>query len=457
MQARLDNGNISFGGLASGLKTDEIVPALVDKSRGPMRKIEQHQEILDAHQELLETVQRTCVELGFAAHEIDSVNKFLVQRAQSTNDEVCSAVAGNGAVAGIYRVWVDTLATAQRSMSASIADAEAPIGPGKLSWSFEGAREEVEVLETDTLRTIASAINRKSAGAAAHVVFDGREYRLQLDGTQTGAKGALEVEEEGLPLALTDAEAIKQVAADASFRIDNGHLLTRPENIVHDAIEGVTLALEQADAGATVRVSADADAMVQAVATFVGAYNLTLDAINLASQAPGTPSKLDRGRLVGDTALRHMHQALQQAVTTPVQGIKGPWTSVSQVGVFSGKDGRIRIDEAKLRDSLRRQPAEVARLFGRDRRIGTQGVGVATQKVVDHYTMPMTGVLPGRLQSITRQRGTNDQQLTHMQAQLEKYEGHLREQFSTLERNMTKMNGQKDFLEQQLKSVSHNR
>ena len=52
---------------------------------------------------------------------------------------------------------------------------------------------------------------------------------------------------------------------------------------------------------------------------------------------------------------------------------------------------------------------------------------------------------------------SNDQQLTHMQAQLNKYEGHLRDQFSNLERTMTKMKGQKDFLDQQLKSVSYSR
>lgn len=457
MQASLNDGNLTFGGLASGLKTDEIVPALVDKSRGPMRKIEQHQEVLDAHQQLLEAVQRSCLELGYAAHEIDSVNKFLIQRAQSSNEDTCTAVAGSGAVAGTYRVHVQALASAQRTLSAPIADADAPLAEGTLVWHARNERESLEVTGSDTLRTLASAINRKGAGVAAHVVFDGKEYRLQLDGTETGAVAALQLEEQGLGLGLDDPERTLQAASDASLRIDNGIELTRAENVVHDAIEGVTLALEQADADATVRVAADADAMMQAVATFVASYNLTLEAVDLASKAPGGAAKLDRGRLVGDTALRHLHQAMQQAVTKPITGLKGPYTAVSQVGVFSGKDGRLRLDEAKLRDGLRRAPTEVARLFGRDRRMGTAGVAVATQKVVDHYTMPLTGVLPGRLQSIERQRGTNDQQLTHMQAQLDKYEGHLREQFSTMERTMTKMKGQKDFLEQQLKSVSHSR
>ena len=264
------DATISFGGLSSGLDTNSIVPALVDKARAPMRKVEQQQEILQSHQDLLQTVIGMMSSLGNQAHRMDTVAKFMAQRATSTDEGVVLATAGDGAVHGTYHVQVERLATGQKVWSDPLdaADDASLVGSGTLSWQSRGERVSVEADANAelTLAGLADAINRLNKGVHARVLFDGNQYRLQLEGGQTGDEGALQIEEDGLNLGLTREENTVHQASAARFTIDQLPM-TRPNNVVHDAIDGVTLVLGEEEASAVVRVSACLASAVNSVSS----------------------------------------------------------------------------------------------------------------------------------------------------------------------------------------------
>lgn len=145
---------------------------------------------------------------------------------------------------------------------------------------------------------------------------------------------------------------------DAKVRID-GATVTRPTNTLTEAIGGVTLALQQAEAGTTIQidVARDQDAAVKAVQDFAKAFNDMIAFVQKETQTTG--------RLPFNGALRASAAALKNELLRDVAGLPAgaAWGRAGAVGVALNKSGVLEVDAAKLKAALSDNLSAVQALF----------------------------------------------------------------------------------------------
>jgi flagellar hook-associated protein 2 len=149
----------------------------------------------------------------------------------------------------------------------------------------------------------------------------------------------------------------REIAAgsDARFLVD-GILLSRTSNTISDAIDGVTLKLQQAEVGtqATLTVARDVTAAVDSVKAFAKAYNDVI-AFVAKNTAPG-------GLLEGNGSLRNSGRSMTQAMLTDILGPS--FSRPTLVGVSLDKSGVLTVDSTALTAALKKDEAGVRNLFG---------------------------------------------------------------------------------------------
>jgi flagellar hook-associated protein 2 len=150
-----------------------------------------------------------------------------------------------------------------------------------------------------------------------------------------------------------------QLAApsDAQVRID-GVLVSRSTNTITDALAGVTLSLQHAEAGSTVDVSIgrDTDAVVNAVKSLATAYNAAASYVTAKTAATGP--------LAFDSSLRSTITNIRGSLLGGVAGLGNTtYKTASLVGLTLDKNGQLAVDADMLKTALNTKPSEVKALF----------------------------------------------------------------------------------------------
>src|SRR5262249_48064476 len=129
----------------------------------------------------------------------------------------------------------------------------------------------------NTLNGLAEAINNLNAGVQANVINDANGARLAIVSSTTGAPGDVTIS--GNTTGLTFNKAV--TGTNASLTVD-GVPISSTTNIVSSAIDGVTLNLASAAAGApvSITIAPDTTQATNAVNSFVSAYNTAVKDIN---------------------------------------------------------------------------------------------------------------------------------------------------------------------------------
>jgi flagellar hook-associated protein 2 len=153
-----------------------------------------------------------------------------------------------------------------------------------------------------------------------------------------------------------------QKAQDAVVKVD-GVTLTRASNTVEDALEGITLQLNQTTAvAANVTVSQDVDLTRGRVVSFVEQYNEVVNQI--AAQTAFDAETEVRGPLLGDSSIRSVQQTLARIVTSSIPGLStSQANSLGGIGITVDNEGLLVIDNAKLDDALANDLDTVEKLF----------------------------------------------------------------------------------------------
>lgn len=152
--------------------------------------------------------------------------------------------------------------------------------------------------------------------------------------------------------------------ADAEVLVD-GAYIRRADNVISDVVPGLRIDLRYASPDQTieVQVSRNLDAAVDAVRSFVEAYNEVVAFIEEQFALP--PEGAEAKPLYGNTVLRSMRTQLQAAMQTVFSGeIAGGLQRLTDIGIEIDRTGRFQIKTEKLRATLESDPEAVRRLFG---------------------------------------------------------------------------------------------
>lgn len=461
---------ISISGVGSGIDINNLVDQLVAAQQQPKsRRLDNRESRLQAELSAFGLVKSALSELQSALQALDSDSLFRQRTATSGNDEVFTASAEAGTAAGSYAIEVQQLAVAQKLRSAGFADADTTVGTGTLTISNGSDSFNIEVAAGgDSLAAIRDAINGSADNGivtAGIVNVDdgagGTEARLVLTANETGTANGLTVtvtdddgddgDAAGLSrLAYDPGNAVANLveltaAADAKVLVDN-QLATRSTNTVDDVVDGVTLDLVSADPGTTyaLGVSADSAAATKAVDAFVKAFNGFIEVQdNLTSFNADTQQG---GLLIGDSTLRLLESGLRSALTDRANGA-GDADSLAAIGITTGENGRLVVDDAALADALAADPGGIAALFG-----GDDGVAVRADGLLTGY-LQSNGLLDSRTDSLNNRIDDISDQRLDLARRTDALRSRLLAQFTAMDQLVAQLQSTGNFLTQQLANV----
>src|SRR5579871_2857622 len=423
----LDNqGTVSSTGLGSGLDINSIVQQLVSAEGTPQ------QTLLTDRQN---GIQTQISAYGSLQSAVSGVQAALAALATPQQFEGTIATVGDktSASPGSYSLFVQQLATGAKLTSAPVARASTVVGTGTLQVAVGANSFTVNIGSTNnTLSGIAAAINSAGSGlgVSAALVTSNGGTSLVINSATTGAANAVTVTETdggtGLasltysPTSQTNGLTQSQGAQDAIVKLD-GNAFNSASNVVTGLLSGVTLNLTAASTGTTtttLNISGDNSGALQAVQTFVSAYNTLAGTISsLSSYDSATKTA---GPLLGDSLLNNLVRQINETIDSTASMPSGsPFNSLAQLGIVANPDGTLSVDSSKLSTAFTNNFSSVAQLFS-----GTGGIATKLNSVLTTFTQPQgifdqeNQTLKQGLTDIANQTTKLNQHLANLQATL---------------------------------------
>ncbi|MCG0277753.1 MAG: flagellar filament capping protein FliD [Thermanaeromonas sp.] len=280
----------------------------------------------------------------------------------------------------------------------------------------------------------------------------------------------------------------RNVGQNASFNITIGDAkLTYTSSTNAPTVAGITLNLKKADPNnpVTITVSADTDAVFNAIKDFVNAYNELIGKINAKLTEPRYrdylpltdeqreqlsdeqekkwEEKARSGLLQGDPLLQSILDKMRATMSAVVPGLSASADTLADIGITTGlyaERGKLYINEAKLREALSKDPVAVMRLFTKSpedpKAYNEKGIAQRLYDDVENalkmlYAKAGSDVSFSRVDTsaIGREIAQLNERIAAWENRLRQIEDRYWRQFTALERAIARMNMQSAWLAQQ--------
>lgn len=257
---------------------------------------------------------------------------------------------------------------------------------GNVSFTING--KTFTFSENDTLKNIISTINNDK-DINVTISYDEVEDRFTITSKQTGAGKNIsfaDSEDSSFLAALGLSESNISDGQDAVVYIDNVKIVRSSNTFTVNGIEyTIRKPHPNESSAATITVEQDIDTVFNAIKSFVDEYNKLIDMLNLKlsekydrNYQPLTDdekeemtedeikkweAKAKTGLLRNDSILQQIQQKMRTALMDAVEGVG---LNLAAIGISSTSyrdNGRLTINEDKLRKALTENPDEVMGLF----------------------------------------------------------------------------------------------
>ena len=208
--------------------------------------------------------------------------------------------------------------------------------------------------------------------------------------------------------------------------------------------------IDATDVTSTVAVTGDSTAIKGSVEKFIQSYNAINKIVN--DQFALNPDTKHQGALAGDASLRGVISRLRREISAP-GGTSAGLTFLSNVGIKFEKDGSLTLDDSKLTKALDTDPTAVSNLFT----LAQNGIGKRIPDAVDDFISAVNGVLTSRQKGVQSNIDRIDKNIERETARVTAMQDRLTQQFSALEKIVSSLKSQGDFLTQQLAGLNDNR
>lgn len=471
----------TINGFNSGLDIKGIVKAMVDAERAPKaQQLSNLQTKTTAQISGLGNLRSGISNLQSVMKDLNSAKLFQARTVTSSDATQVSGKADATATPGTYKIDVERLATASTVASAAIEKDSKFAGGGSLTISVGD-----EALKTVTLPSgkdlslseVSTAINTqlKSQGISATVVTnpsDGKS-RLMLTSSKTGsgnditlsASGdlaKLEVPAQGGGTTTPDGVQYISKATNAKLSI-NGLTVESPSNSVSDAIEGVTLTLAaptittstvngeavSTSKPITLTVAEDKAGVKGNIKKFVDAYNSLITTTSSLTQVTrvGEDGAPIAAALVGDAGVRQLLSTMRTELGDPQPGADSGIRILADMGITTGKDGKLVIDDAKLTKTLDENYEAVAGFF-----TGDEGLMSRLGSKLEIYTQT-GGILDSRINGLNGTIKSIDKQTETLTLRMDKLQTRLLAQFNAMDGLLGQMSSTSNALASALSSL----
>jgi flagellar hook-associated protein 2 len=452
---------ISSSGIGSALPVEDIISKLMSIEKQPIARLQTAASTIQTKISAFGQLQSAVSSFRDASLALTKATTWGATTATSSDASAISVTTGEDAVAGNYAISVESLATAHSAVSQTYESSSALVGAGTLrveigSFGQAGfapqpnlAAMSIDIGPTDSLATVRNKINAAGAGVSAVIVNDTTGSRLIISSTNPGSASAFRMTGDGGaaafgfdPDSASNAMTQTQPPADAQVTV-NGLAVSTSGNRLTDMIQGLTINLNKATAGATVQISVAQDntALKGSVQAFVDSYN-TL-AKMLASQTKYDDATKTAGKLQGDSTAVSLQRQLRNVLTSqsPASGV---YPTLNSIGVALQADGTLKVNDAKLTSALNANPLEVKKLFSDSHPIANAGDpdlnGIATRlRIFGDQILGSEGALSTKTASLNTILSLNQKRQDDMTQRLALTEARMRAQYTSLDTNMSRL------------------
>lgn len=347
---------INFGAANSGQGFDvaSTVTAILASQQAIEAPWKSQLVALQAQDAVFTTLGTDLSTLTTAMQSLTDFNGVLAEKQGASSDTNVLALtsATAASIAGSHTISVTALAQTSSEYSDTLVN-----GSDTLSGSLTIGSNTITVdSSSNTLASLAAAINLAGIGVNASVIADVSGSRLSLVSGTSGAAGQLAVTSN-----LTDATTSAaigfhtgQLGQNASLNVD-GVNLSSASNTVSSAIPGVTFQLlALSTAPVQVQITNDTSAVGTAVGTVVAAYNAVVKDLN---GQEGKDSSGNAKPLFGSTTLASLQSQLSAALLGGAAS--GSIASVTQLGIGFNQDGTLSLNADNLNAALNNNFADV--------------------------------------------------------------------------------------------------
>lgn len=378
------SGSITFTGLGTGTDFASMVDKLVELERRHTLRLEAWKAEWEEKKTGFQELNTKLLDLRTNLRTMNSMDKFLVKNADSTNETVLTATAEDDAQVGSYSLEVNQLAQAHILTGANgFAGSKDDITGGS-SRTFEYKYPDsatstisLNIPVGTTLEGLRNIINSDpdNPGVRAGIIkVADNDYRLQLRGLDLGDGNAITIVSSDIP-SLSELDfSTTQTARNAQVRLDGypaAGWIERSANTFSDLIEGLTFTLRE-PGQTTLNVSVDQEAVKENVREFVNLVNDVRLKIKDLTQVVG---ESQGSILTGNYGIQMIDARLKSILS--VQGVgfdvnNDVFSALSMVGVSTDAEdgsptfGLLKLDEEVLDDALKNRPTELAQIFAAD-------------------------------------------------------------------------------------------
>lgn len=440
---------LSAPGLGSGLDVNNLVTQLVAAERAPAeQRISRTQTGIDSKLSALGVMRGVLSTLQSSVGALRTESQVLARRAVSSDPTILRATASTSAPVGSYSVEVMSLATTHKLVSQPyVGGSGSVVGTGELTFTQNGEEFVVAATAGMTLAQLRDAINTApdNRGVRASIVQADDGARMVFTAAASGSAQAINVQvtppngalskleyDPGQGQGQTPPMTVLSAAADAQVKVE-GFAVSAAGNTVSAAIEGVTLDLVSSKPGTTVTVtvSPDVASVKEKIAKFVNDYNNA--AATMSSQRSFDGGTRKSGPLLGDSTLLGVESRMRRDITGVIQPLPGSPSTLSEIGIGFGADGRLVINDGRLSAALQSDAAGVAKVLA-----GDGGIAKRLYETIEG-AIGLGGQVVGRTDSLQTQRRDLQKQREALEVRMQLVEASYRRQFGALDAMLTDM------------------
>lgn len=486
---------IRINGFSSGMDIDSIVKQLMTAQRQPLNKLNQSKTLLQWQRDSYREVNSKLVD--FKMNKLSSWNISTQMNTQqavvSGNTTAVKAEATANANDVGMTVTVNKLASRSSAESGSLVDSSTSqkattstllSNLGSLPSKVTINSVDIAVTSTDTISSLMSKVNSSKAHVKA--AFDEVSGKFTLTSTEDGANTYLKQAnlDDSLETLMNLTTFKDAVNADVTIKsskqdiIEPGMPYTPSSNTF--TVNGIQLTLlaESITTGgsSTITTTTSPDKAVETVKSFVDTYNTLLSTLTIKvaeekyrDYPPLTDEQKSEMKEADITlwetkaksGLLKNDNILKTAISDLRAIISGKLGDLSAMGITTGQyyeDGKLYLDETKLKQALVANPQKVTELFQGN--TGNKAGGIFTQmstsidKALDNiatkagtskYSADLTttykteSVIGRQLKDYNSRIGTMTGRLTDLETRYYR-------QFTAMETAMNKYNSQSSSL-----------
>ncbi|HPT76542.1 MAG TPA: flagellar filament capping protein FliD [Defluviitaleaceae bacterium] len=289
---------------------------------------------------------------------------------------------------------------------------------------------------TDTVRSMMNKINSSSAGVT--LSYSSVKDKFILEAKQEGAANKIQVSDNVLfnklfnPTNDSNASYVIQEAADAEIILDGVETRRSSNTFEVDGLK-YTLNRETGNEKIEIKVSPEPEKLVEKIKDFVNAYNEMISKIAekvnekrvksgsyeyyepLTDEQKKEMSEKDielweeaakSGLLRNDATLQNILYSMRRALYDAVEGVG---IRIFDIGITTSKEytdnGKLVIDEEKLRKAIEERPDEIAELFTKKSAISYDGGNRNTRYAENGLASRLLDIINDNIRTTVNSKG----------------------------------------------------